>query len=108
MICHSNKTTYLAETVKTPKKDYESKSSLESLWKVVVYNDPVNLMSYVTRVFRKVLGFNKEKATKHMMEVHEQGLSIVWIGSREQAEHYTFQLQTWLLKAQLEKEEGSA
>ena len=48
MICHSNKTTDLAETVKTPKKDYESKSSLESLWKVVVYNDPVNSETVVT------------------------------------------------------------
>ena len=54
-------------------------------WKVIVLNDPVNLMNYVVMVFRKVFGFNETKATKHMMEVHELGKSVVWVGEREQA-----------------------
>ena len=49
-------------------------------WKVIVLNDPVNLMNYVVMVFRKVFGFNETKATKHMMEVHELGKSVVWVG----------------------------
>ena len=64
-------------------------------WKVIVLNDPVNLMNYVVMVFRKVFGFNETKATKHMMEVHELGKSVVWVGEREQAESYAYQLQRW-------------
>ena len=48
---------------------------LEDAWRVVVLNDPVNLMSYVVMVFKKVLGFDETKARKHMLEVHEQGRS---------------------------------
>lgn len=72
-------------------------------WQVVVHNDPVNLMSYVTMVFEKVLGFNREKAEKHMMEVHQQGRSIVWSGLRERAELYVQQLHGYLLLATLER-----
>jgi len=59
--------------------------SLDLPWLVVVHNDPVNLMSYVTMVFRRVFGWNRERAKKHMMEVHRQGRSVVWSGGREQA-----------------------
>ena len=72
-------------------------------WQVVVHNDPVNLMSYVTMVFQKVFGFGKEQATKHMLEVHTQGRSIVWVGNREQAELYVEQLHSFLLLAILEQ-----
>ncbi len=72
-------------------------------WQVVVHNDPVNLMSYVTMVFQKVFGFNRETAEKHMREVHEQGRSIVWCGLRERAELYVQQLHGYLLLATLER-----
>ncbi len=72
-------------------------------WQVVVHNDPVNLMSYVTMVFEKVFGFNREKAERHMMEVHQQGRSIVWSGLRERAELYVQQLHGYLLLATLER-----
>ena len=49
---------------------------LNKPWKVIVLNDPVNLMNYVVLVFRKVFGYDKNKATKHMMEVHELGKSV--------------------------------
>lgn len=104
MIIHNNTTTDLPKTVKSPESKIQDETSLDSFWKVVVYNDPVNLMSYVTHVFQKVLGFNKEKAEKHMLQVHENGLSIVWSGNREKAEHYAYQLQSWQLRAQLEKD----
>lgn len=74
-------------------------------WNVVVHNDPVNLMSYVTRVFRVVFGFSREKAEQHMLEVHQQGRSIVWSGLRERAEMYVQQLHGYLLLATLERSE---
>lgn len=75
------------------------------VWKVIVLNDPVNLMNYVVMVFRKVFGYGEQKAIKHMKEVHELGKSILWIGEREQAESYVFQLQKWRLQAVLEKDD---
>lgn len=83
----------------------ETETHLDVPWNVVVHNDPVNLMSYVTRVFMKVLGFPKARAEKHMMEVHKQGRSVVWTGAREPAEAYVEQLQAYLLLATLEKAE---
>jgi ATP-dependent Clp protease adaptor protein ClpS len=68
-----------------------------------VHNDPVNLMSYVTRVFQRVFGWDKARAEKHMLEVHEQGRSVVWSGDREKAELYVQQLHGFLLLATLEK-----
>jgi ATP-dependent Clp protease adaptor protein ClpS len=83
----------------------EIDTSLDVPWNVVVHNDPVNLMSYVTRVFMKVFGFSREKAEKHMLEVHHRGRSIVWSGVRERAETYVQQLHGFLLLATLEKPE---
>ena len=78
----------------------------EGVWRVVVLNDPVNLMSYVVLVFKKVFGFNEQVARKHMLEVHEQGRSVVWSGLREKAEAYVFTLQQWHLTAVLEPDEA--
>lgn len=77
---------------------------LADRWRVVVLNDPVNLMSYVVMVFRRVLGFDDVKARKHMLEVHERGRSVVWTGVREQAEAHAFALQQWHLTAVIEPE----
>jgi ATP-dependent Clp protease adaptor protein ClpS len=72
-------------------------------WQVIVYDDPVNLMDYVTWVFMSVLGYARPRAEKLMREVHEQGRSIVWTGAREKAELHTQQLQAHQLRANLEK-----
>lgn len=72
-------------------------------WLVVVHNDPVNLMSYVTMVFRRVFGWTRQRAERHMMEVHKKGSSVVWSGGREQAELYVQQLHGFLLLATMEK-----
>ncbi len=77
--------------------------TLDVPWNVVVHDDPVNLMGYVTWVFMKIFGYPEARAHKHMLEVHEQGRSIVWTGAREKAEFYTQQLQAHQLKATLEK-----
>ena len=79
---------------------------LEGLWRVVVLNDPVNLMSYVVLVFKKVFGFDESTARRHMLEVHERGRSVVWSGLREKAEAYVFTLQQWHLTAVLESDEA--
>ena len=80
--------------------------ALEGNWRVVVLNDPVNLMSYVVLVFKKVFGFDESAARRHMLEVHEQGRSVVWSGLREKAEAYAFTLQQWHLTAILESDEA--
>jgi ATP-dependent Clp protease adaptor protein ClpS len=74
-------------------------------WNVIVWNDPVNLMTYVVFVFMKVLGFNKQKATKHMLQVHQQGKSIVATETREKAEFYHQQIQAYGLMVTLEQTE---
>jgi len=89
----------MADTVEEAKTEVD----LAVPWNVVVHNDPVNLMSYVTMVFQKVFGYSKEKAEHHMLEVHHKGRSIVWTGAREQAELYVQQLHGYLLLATLER-----
>ncbi|MFA5057878.1 MAG: ATP-dependent Clp protease adaptor ClpS [Opitutaceae bacterium] len=88
-----------------PSSRTETALALEGLWHVVVLNDPVNLMSYVVLVFRRVFGFDEATARRHMLEVHEQGRSVVWTGVREKAEAYMFTLQQWHLSAILESDE---
>jgi ATP-dependent Clp protease adaptor protein ClpS len=55
-------------------------------WIVIVWNDPINLMSYVTMVFQKLFGYSLEKATKLMLDVHQKGRAVVSSGPREKAE----------------------
>ena len=55
-------------------------------WVTIVWNDPVNLMSYVTYVFQKIFGYDKQKATALMMDVHQKGRATVSSGSREKVE----------------------
>jgi ATP-dependent Clp protease adaptor protein ClpS len=55
-------------------------------WIVIVWNDPINLMSYVTFVFQKLFGYSEEKATRLMLQVHEEGKAVVSGGTREKAE----------------------
>jgi ATP-dependent Clp protease adaptor protein ClpS len=55
-------------------------------WIVIVWNDPINLMSYVTLVFRKLFGFSEARATKLMLQVHNEGKAVVASGTREKCE----------------------
>lgn len=55
-------------------------------WQTVVWNDPVNLMSYVTYVFQKLFGYSRDQATKLMLDVHHEGKAIVSSGSKEKVE----------------------
>src|SRR5215207_1844816 len=84
-------------------EETETDTMLDVPWNVVVHNDPVNLMSYVTRVFQKVFRHSRERAERHMLEVHQKGRSILWTGLREPAESYVEQLHCYLLPATTEK-----
>ena len=59
---------------------------LDRPWKVIVWNDPINLMSYVTYVFQKLFGYSEPHATKLMLQVHNEGKAVVSAGSRESME----------------------
>jgi ATP-dependent Clp protease adaptor protein ClpS len=78
-------------------------TELDVPWNVVVHDDPVNLMGYVTMVLMKIFGYEEKRASKLMLEVHRSGRSVVWSGQRERAEMHTQQLQAHQLKASIEK-----
>jgi len=80
------------------------KTELEAGYLVVCWNDPVNLMEYVTHVFQTVFGWNKSRAERHMLQVHNQGKSVLTRESLERAEHYVHRLQQYSLHATLERE----
>lgn len=75
----------------------------ESFWDVVVWNDPVNLMTYVVLVLQRIFGFPTPLATKLMREVHEKGKSVVATEPREKAEHHVHQLHGFGLQATMRK-----
>jgi ATP-dependent Clp protease adaptor protein ClpS len=72
-------------------------------WITIVWNDPVNLMSYVTYVFQRLFGYSKDKATKLMLDVHHKGRAVVSTGSREQMENDVSRLHAAGLWATLEQ-----
>jgi len=88
-----------------PDQDTRSKDALEPGYLVICWNDPVNFMDFVTHVFQTVFGWTRQKAEKHMIEVHEQGKSVLTRESLEKAEFYVHQLQKFSLHATLEHEE---
>ena len=72
-------------------------------WITIVWNDPVNLMSYVTHVFREYFGYPKEKAEKLMMQVHQEGKAVVSHGGREEMERDVQAMHGYGLWATLQK-----
>jgi ATP-dependent Clp protease adaptor protein ClpS len=73
-------------------------------WVTIVWNDPVNLMTYVTYVFQKLFGYSKEKAQKLMLQVHREGRAVVSSGTREQMEHDVARLHAYGLWATLSQD----
>jgi ATP-dependent Clp protease adaptor protein ClpS len=73
-------------------------------WIVIVWNDPINLMSYVTWVFQKLFGYSRSKAEKLMMDVHTKGRAVVSSGPREQAESDVARLHAHGLWATMQKD----
>src|SRR5688500_5915558 len=73
-------------------------------WVVLVWNDPINLMSYVTFVFQKLFGYSREKATSLMLDVHHKGRATVSNGSREKCELDVFRLHEHGLWATMQQD----
>lgn len=96
----------MAQTNTRPETETDVALALADPWHVVVLNDPVNLMSYVVFVFKRVFGYDDNRARRHMLEVHERGRSVLWTGNREKAEAYVHTLQQWQLTAVLEHGEA--
>ncbi len=92
------------KTLERPETVEETDTSADRLWNVIVWNDPINLMSYVTFVFQKLFGYSLQVATKHMLEVHHQGRSIVATVEREKAEYFVGRLHGFGLQATMEKQ----
>jgi ATP-dependent Clp protease adaptor protein ClpS len=82
----------------------EAKPHDDRPWATVVWNDPVNLMSYVTYVFQRLFGFSRERATKLMLDVHQKGRAIVSTGSREKMEHDVARLHAYGLWATVQRD----
>jgi ATP-dependent Clp protease adaptor protein ClpS len=76
-------------------------------WVVIVWNDPLNLMSYVSYVFQSYFGYSEAKAHKLMMEVHVQGKSVVASGSKEKAERDTVAMHSFGLWATFQKADAA-
>ncbi len=89
--------------VRTLEPETEERTSIDRPWNVVVWNDPITLMSYVVFVFQKLFGYTREKATKLMLEVHHQGRSVVATVDREKGEYYVSRLHGFGLQATIEQ-----
>ena len=78
-------------------------TDLTTPWVTIVWNDPVNLMSYVSYVFRSYFGFSKKEATRRMLQVHEEGRAVVATGNREEMERHVEAMHDFGLWATLGK-----
>ena len=92
--------------VERPEVDEQIQDStqIDRPWVVLVWNDPINLMSYVTFVFQKLFGYSLEKATELMLDVHEKGKAVVSSGNREKAEMDVYRLHEHGLWATMQKD----
>jgi ATP-dependent Clp protease adaptor protein ClpS len=79
-------TSVVEAPIEVEEHDYSDDYVEDRPWIVIVWNDPINLMSYVTFVFRKLFGFTEAKATKLMLQVHNDGKAVVSSGTREKCE----------------------
>jgi ATP-dependent Clp protease adaptor protein ClpS len=93
-----------AEPVRTDRPTGEEALSPDVPWLVVVWNDPINLMSYVVFVFQKLFGFSRAVATKLMMDVHNKGKAVVAHGPREKCELDVARLHAHGLWATMQKD----
>ena len=90
-------------TIERPEVD--EVTDLDKPWIVIVWNDPINLMSYVAWVFQKLFGYNRDKAHRLMLQVHHDGRAVVSNGSREKAELDVFRLHEHGLWATMQHDE---
>jgi len=90
--------------VELERPEIDETADVDRPWIVIVWNDPINLMSYVTFVFQKLFGYSLEKATKLMLQVHNEGRAVVSSGTRESCEFDVYRLHQHGLWATMEQE----
>ena len=95
----------MAPTAPTEIRETEDKKIVrpDKPWLVIVWNDPINLMTYVTYVFQKLFGYDHAKATRLMLQVHHEGKAVVNSGTRERSELDVFRLHEHGLWATMEQ-----
>jgi ATP-dependent Clp protease adaptor protein ClpS len=96
----------VASPVEVVENDTDTRIGEDRPWVVIVWNDPINLMSYVTFVIQKVFGYPKEKAEVLMWDVHTKGRAVVSNGNREKAELDVFRLHEHGLWATMQKDDA--
>jgi ATP-dependent Clp protease adaptor protein ClpS len=96
--------TPMTSPVEVDEPDQDTDLDADRPWVVLVWNDPINLMDYVTFVFQKLFGYSLEKAQRLMLDVHEKGRATVSSGSREKAEFDVFRLHEHGLWATMQQD----
>lgn len=94
----------MTQPVETWSPTGDPDADVDRPWIVLVWNDPINLMSYVTFVFQKLFGYSLEKATSLMLDVHEKGRAVVSSGPRDKAELDVFRLHEHGLWATMQQD----
>jgi ATP-dependent Clp protease adaptor protein ClpS len=93
----------MVKTATRIEEEVQAIFSADSPWITIVWDDPVNLMTYVTYVLMELFGFSKEKATEIMLKIHNEGKAVVSTGSREEMEHDAARLHEFGLWATIQK-----
>jgi len=91
-----------ADTIGAEIAEFDEAAEADRPWVTVVWNDPVNLMNYVTHVFMTVFGYSRDKANKLMLDVHQKGRAVVSSGPRERMEGDTATLHGYGLWATIQ------
>jgi len=73
----------------------ESLTTPESPWSVIIWDDPVNTMEYVSKVLQRQFGFSRERSEELMLKAHNEGKAAVWSGSKNEAEAHCVALHSW-------------
>jgi ATP-dependent Clp protease adaptor protein ClpS len=84
-------------------ESFSTETKTDNPWVCIVWNDPINLMNYVTHVFMTYFKYSKDKAEKLMLQVHQDGKSVVNTGSREEMERDVNAMHSYGLWATLQK-----
>ncbi len=86
-----------------PERTTSARDEVDRPWQVIVWNDPVTLMSYVVYVLQKLFGYDEATATRLMLQVHHEGKAVVASEPRERAEHHVARLHAHGLQATLSR-----
>ncbi|MFM9877340.1 MAG: ATP-dependent Clp protease adapter ClpS [Rhodoglobus sp.] len=96
----------MSQTLESPRVDLDAASAPDTPWVTIVWNDPVNLMSYVSWVFRSYFGHPREEAERLMLLVHTEGRAVVASGGREEMERHVEAMHDFGLWATLTREDA--